>query len=53
MVVWGDNTVFSSAPYYNDANTWKTFVPYVKNNGAWITNIRIYKHTNGAWKRSY
>lgn len=46
-------TLFTSQPYYNDEDTWKTFVPYVKHNGSWITNIKIYKHTNGAWKRSY
>lgn len=46
-------TLFTSQPYYNDEDTWKTFVPYVKHNGAWVGNIKIYKHTNGAWKRSY
>ena len=46
-------TLFTSQPYYNDEDTWKTFVPYVKHNGAWTGNIKIYKHTNGAWKRSY
>lgn len=46
-------TFFSSQPYYKDAGTWKTFLPYVKWNGAWTGNLKIYKHTNGAWKRSY
>ena len=46
-------TFFSSQPYYKDAGTWKTFVPNVKWNGAWTQNLKIYKHTNGAWKRSY
>jgi len=53
VVALPSKTFFSSQPYYNDESTWKTFVPYVKHNGAWITNIKIYKHTNGAWKRSY
>lgn len=46
-------TFFSSQPYYKDAGTWKTFLPNVKWNGAWTSNLKIYKHTNGAWKRSY
>ena len=46
-------TLFSSEPYYKDAGTWKDMLPYVKWNGAWTGNIKIYKHTNGAWKRSY
>jgi hypothetical protein len=46
-------TFFSSQPYYKDAGTWKTFLPYAKWNGAWTSNLKIYKHTNGAWKRSY
>jgi hypothetical protein len=46
-------TFFSSEPYYKDAGTWKNMLPYVKWNGAWTNNIKIYKHTNGAWKRSY
>ena len=46
-------TFFSSQPYYKDAGTWKTFLPYTKWNGAWTSNLKIYKHTNGAWKRSY
>ena len=46
-------TFFSSEPYYKDAGTWKDMLPYVKWNGAWTNNIKIYKHTNGAWKRSY
>ena len=46
-------TFFSSQPYYKDAGTWKTFLPYAKWNGAWTGNLKIYKHTNGAWKRSY
>ena len=46
-------TFFSSQPYYKDAGTWKTFIPNVKWNGAWTQNLKIYKHTNGAWKRSY
>ena len=46
-------TFFSSQPYYKDAGTWKDMLPYVKWNGAWTNNIKIYKHTNGAWKRSY
>jgi hypothetical protein len=49
----GDKTLFSSEPYYKDAGTWKDMLPYVKWNGAWTNNIKIYKHTNGAWKRSY
>ena len=46
-------TFFSSQPYYKDAGSWKTFLPNVKWNGAWTSNLKIYKHTNGAWKRSY
>jgi hypothetical protein len=46
-------TFFSSQPYYKDAGSWKTFIPNVKWNGAWTQNFKIYKHTNGAWKRSY
>jgi hypothetical protein len=46
-------TFFSSQPYYKDAGSWKTFIPNVKWNGAWTQNLKIYKHTNGAWKRSY
>ena len=46
-------TFFSSQPYYKDAGTWKTFIPNVEWNGAWTQNLKIYKHTNGAWKRSY
>lgn len=49
----GDKTLFSSEPYYKDDGSWKEFLPYVRWNGAWTGNIRIYKHTNGAWKRSY
>ena len=49
----GDKTLFSSEPYYKDDGSWKEFLPYVKWNGAWTGNIKIYKHTNGAWKRSY
>ena len=46
-------TFFSSQPYYKDAGSWNTFIPNVKWNGAWTQNLKIYKHTNGAWKRSY
>lgn len=53
MVGSGAVTLFSSEPYYKEAGTWKDFIPYVKWNGAWTGNIKIYKHTNGAWKRSY
>lgn len=49
----GDKTFFSSEPYYKDDGSWKEFLPYVKWNGAWTGNVKIYKHTNGAWKRSY
>jgi hypothetical protein len=47
------HTVFTSTAYYNDDNTWKTFIPYVKYGGAWKENVRIYKNQNGTWKRSY
>lgn len=53
MVGNGVRTLFSSEPYYKDNGSWKEFLPYVKWNGAWTGNIRIYKNTNGAWKRSY
>jgi len=53
MVGNGVTTLFSSEPYYKDDGSWKEFLPYVKWNGAWTGNIKIYKHTNGAWKRSY
>ena len=47
------HTVFTSTAYYNDNNTWKSFIPYVKYGGAWKDNVRIYKNQNGTWKRSY
>jgi hypothetical protein len=47
------HTVFTSTAYYNDDDTWKTFIPYVKYGGAWKDNVRIYKNQNGTWKRSY
>ena len=47
------HTVFTSTAYYNDDNTWKTFIPYVKYGGAWKDNVKIYKNQNGTWKRSY
>ena len=47
------HTVFTSTAYYNDNDTWKTFIPYVKYNDAWMNNVRIYKNLNGTWKRSY
>lgn len=47
------HTVFTSTAYYNDDDTWKTFIPYVKYGGAWKNNVRIYKNQNGTWKRSY
>ena len=53
MVSNPTKTLFSSEPYYNDNETWRDFIPYVKWNGVWKDNIKIYKHTNGAWKRSY
>lgn len=53
LVAYGDRTIFTSQPYYKDDTTWKEFVPYVKWNGAWTSGLKIYKHTNGAWKRSY
>jgi hypothetical protein len=53
MVGNGVRTLFSSEPYYKEVGTWRDMLPYVKWNGAWTGNIRIYKHTNGAWKRSY
>jgi hypothetical protein len=46
-------TLFSSEPYYKEVGTWRDMLPYVKWNGAWTNNIKIYQHTNGAWKRSY
>jgi hypothetical protein len=53
VVALPTKTFFSSQPYYKKDGTWDTFVPYVKWNGAWTGNLKIYKHTNGAWKRSY
>ena len=47
------HTVFTSTAYYNDDDTWKTFIPCVKYGGAWKDNVRIYKNQNGTWKRSY
>lgn len=47
------HTVFTSEPYYKQASTWKSFIPYVKYGGAWQNNVRIYKNQNGTWKRSY
>ena len=46
---------FASIAYrYNDEEAeWKTFIPSVKWNNQWTSNLKIYKHTNGAWKRSY
>ena len=52
LISSSNKITFSSQPYYKDS-TWKTFIPYVKYNGIWTGNIKIYKHTNGAWKRSY
>jgi len=46
-------TLFLSEPYYQDDGSWKDMLPYVKWGGAWTNNIKIYKHINGAWKRSY
>ena len=53
LVSTPDKTIFSSFPYYKDSDTWKDIIPYVKWNGAWTGNLKIYKHTNGAWKSSY
>jgi len=49
----GTKTFFTSQPYYKDGDLWSEFIPNVKWNGAWTQNLKIYKHTNGAWKRSY
>jgi hypothetical protein len=53
IVLEPTHTVFTSTAYYNDDNTWKSFIPYVKYGGAWKDNVRIYKNQNGTWKRSY
>lgn len=52
MVASSDLTKFTSTAYYKDG-IWKEFIPYVKYNGAWRDNVRIYKNQNGTWKRSY
>lgn len=52
IVSASDLTKFTSTAYYKDG-LWKEFIPYVKYNGAWRDNVRIYKNQNGTWKRSY
>jgi len=42
---------FRSTSYYNDEETWKEFVPYVKDGGEWVAPLAMYRHDGASWKR--
>jgi len=53
IVVFSDRIAFSAEPYVKVLSDWKAFTPYVKYEDNWTIPDKIYKHTNGNWKRIY
>ena len=53
IISFGDRVAFTAEPYVKVLSNWKLFTPYVKYEDNWQVPERIYKHTNGSWKRIF